>query len=102
MAGCPVYVRLSHTDADGLGGKGTSALIKQTRQFIREAISDALEQGQLLQSKEGEPSPMPRDDESLWEYLHRKVSGLRSRHTRTGRARFGLRSVRRNLHAWPQ
>ena len=78
MAGCPVYIRLSHTDADGLGGKGTSALIKQTRQFIREAISDALEQGQLLQSKEGEPSPMPRDDESLWEYLHRKVSGLRS------------------------
>ena len=74
----PVYIRLSHTDADGLGGKGTSALIKQTRQFIREAISDALEQGQLLQSKEGEPSPMPRDDESLWEYLHRKVSGLRS------------------------
>ena len=74
----PVYIRLSHTDADGLGGKGTSALIKQTRQFIREAISDALEQGQLLQPKEGEPSPMPRDDESLWEYLHRKVSGLRS------------------------
>ena len=74
----PVYIRLSHTDADGLGGKGSSALIAQTRQFIREAISDALEQGQLLPPKEGEPSPMPRDDESLWEYLHRKVSGLRS------------------------
>jgi WD40 repeat protein len=74
----PVYVRLSHTDADGLGGKGTSALIAQTRQFIREAIADAIEQGQLLSAKPGDPSPMPRDDESLWEYLHRKVSGLRS------------------------
>ncbi len=74
----PVYVRLSHTDADGLGGKGTTALIAQTRQFIREAITDAIEQGQLLAAQAGDPSPMPRDDESLWEYLHRKSSGLRS------------------------
>jgi WD40 repeat protein len=74
----PVYIRLSHTDADGLGGKGTSALIAQARQFIREAIADAIEQGQLSPAQPEDPSPMPRDDESLWEYLHRKVSGLRS------------------------
>ena len=74
----PVYIRLSHTDADGLGGKGASALIAQTRQFIREAIADAIEQKQLLPAEASSPSPMPRDDESLWEYLHRKVSGLRS------------------------
>ena len=74
----PVYIRLSHTDADGLGGKGTSALVAQTRQFIRDAISDAIEQKQLLPADANGPSPMPRDDESLWEYLHRKVSGLRS------------------------
>ena len=74
----PIYIRLSHTDADGLGGKGASALIAQTRQFIREAITDAIEQGQLLAADAKGPSPMPRDDESLWEYLHRKVSGLRS------------------------
>src|SRR5438132_1188532 len=49
----PVYIRLSHTDADGLGGKGTAALISQTRQFIREAIADAIEQGQLLSAKDG-------------------------------------------------
>ena len=74
----PVYIRLSHTDADGLGGKGASALIAQTRQFIRDAITDAIEQGQLLAAEPDGPSPMPRDDESLWQYLHRKVSGLRS------------------------
>ncbi len=74
----PVYIRLSHTDADGLGGKGTAALIAQTRQFIRDAITDAMEQKQLLPAEANDPSPMPGDDESLWEYLHRKVSGLRS------------------------
>jgi conflict system STAND superfamily ATPase len=74
----PVYIRLSHTDADGLGGKGATALVAQTRQFIREAIADAIEQQQLLPTETNGPSPMPRDDESLWEYLHRKVSGLRS------------------------
>ena len=74
----PVYIRLSHTDADGLGGNGPTALVAQTRQFIREAITDAIEQGQLFRPGPGDPSPMPRDDESLWEYLHRKVSGLRS------------------------
>ncbi len=80
----PVYIRLSHTDADGLGGKGPAALIAQTRQFIRDAIADAIEQKQLLTTKQEnlasgkEVSPMPRDDESLWAYLHRRVSGLRS------------------------
>jgi WD40 repeat protein len=76
----PVYIRLSHTDADGLGGRGPNALIAQTRQFIRDAIADAIENGQLL-GVNGDgttPSPMPRDDESLWEYLHRRDSGLRN------------------------
>jgi WD40 repeat protein len=78
----PVYIRLSHTDADGLGGRGPNALIAQTRQFIREAIADAIEKGQLVADEPGDgtaPSPMPREDESLWEYLHRRDSGLRSR-----------------------
>ena len=75
----PVYIRLSHTDADGLGGRGPNALIAQTRQFIRDAIADAIENGQLLSGDDGTTlSPMPRDDESLWEYLHRRDSGLRS------------------------
>jgi WD40 repeat protein len=80
----PIYIRLSHTDADGLGGKGPTALIAQTRQFIRDAIADAIEQKQLLAPKQDNPasgnemSPMPHDNESLWTYLHRRVSGLRS------------------------
>jgi WD40 repeat protein len=80
----PVYIRLSHTDADGLGGKGPTALIAQARQFIRDSITDAIEQKQLLAPKQEngasgtEESPMPHDNESLWAYLHRRVSGLRS------------------------
>jgi len=77
----PVYIRLSHTDADGLGGKGPTALIGQSHQFIREAINRAIAEDQLLGSTGGNgerPSPLPRDDESLWEYLHRRDSGLRS------------------------
>src|SRR3712207_4243648 len=76
----PVYIRLSHTEADGLGGHGASALVAQTRQFLREAISRAIENGQLLgpASDGAAADPMPRDDESLWEYLHRRDSGLRS------------------------
>src|ERR1700736_550586 len=76
----PVYIRLSHTEADGLGGFGPNALIAQTRQFIREAITAAIENGQLVAAKDDAttPSPMARDDESLWQYLHRRDSGLRS------------------------
>jgi hypothetical protein len=77
----PVYIRLSHTEADGLGGFGPNALIAQTRQFIRDAITAAIANGQLVDVSKGDatkPSPMPRDDESLWQYLHRRESGLRS------------------------
>ena len=78
----PVYIRLSHTEADGLGGQGPNALIAQTRQFIREAIASAIKEGHLLGDVPGaegkSESAMPRDDESLWEYLHRGDSALRS------------------------
>jgi WD40 repeat protein len=77
----PVYIRLSHTDADGLGGTGATALIAQARQTIREAITDALEKGDFLASTEGNgesPAAFPRDDETLWEFLHRQESGLRT------------------------
>jgi WD40 repeat protein len=76
----PVYIRLSHTDADGLGGQGPTALIRQTHQFIREAIADAVDGGQLIAETGNGPEAfaMPRDNESLWEYLHRRDLGLRS------------------------
>lgn len=78
----PVYIRLSHTDTDGLGGTGAGALIAQARQAIREAMADALETGDfvLAPGANGEsPSPFPRDDETLWQFLHRQESGLRTR-----------------------
>jgi len=78
----PVYIRLSHTEADGLGGEGPGALVAQTRQFISEAIEEAIREGHLLGDADGADgagrSPTPRDNESLWEYLHRRDSGLRS------------------------
>ena len=78
----PVYIRLSHTDADGLGGQGPGALVAQAKHFVREAIRQAIEEGHLSAesaSGDGETvSPFPRDDESLWEYVHRRDSGLRS------------------------
>ena len=79
----PVYIRLSHTDADGLGGTGATALIVQARQAIREAIADALEKGDFVATANGNgessPSPFPSDDETLWQFLHRQESGLRTR-----------------------
>ena len=73
----PVYIRLSHTNADDLAG-GSTALVAQTRQFIRDALAEAIEQGQLHPLPSGKDSAgrAPRENESLWEYLHRRVSGL--------------------------
>jgi WD40 repeat protein len=81
----PVYIRLSLTNVDDLAG-GPTALLAQTRQCIRDAIAEAIEEGQLLPSTPGAetageanaPFRAPREDESLWEYLHRRVSGLQT------------------------
>jgi WD40 repeat protein len=81
----PVYIRFNVTSTEGFAG-GAAALIAQTRQCIRDAIAEAIEEGQINPTAPGKdtspaidlPSQAPRENESLWKYLHRRVSGLQT------------------------
>jgi len=69
----PVYIRLNY--------KETATLREQVKEFITSEVSRAIERGELSAKRGDEPfvSPVPSADESMWRYLHRRVSGLRDR-----------------------
>ena len=67
----PVYIRLNYKEA--------ATLREQVNEFITSEVSRAIERGELSAKPDGEPvvSPVPSAHESIWSYLHRRVSGLR-------------------------
>lgn len=75
----PVYIRLSHKE--GGSEVETPTLREQVKEFITREVSRAIERGELSAKPGDEPdvSPGPRADESVWRYLHRRVSDLRDR-----------------------
>ena len=75
----PVYIRLSHKEGDS--EVETPTLREQVKEFITREVSRAIERGELDANPGDKPdvSPGPRADESVWRYLHRRVSELRDR-----------------------
>jgi len=75
----PVYIRLCYKG--GGPEMETPTLREQVKEFITSEVSRAIERGELSAKRGDEPfvSPVPSADESMWRYLHRRVSGLRDR-----------------------
>jgi hypothetical protein len=75
----PVYIRLSYKQ----GGPEieTPTLREQVKEFITRDVTHAIERGELSAKPDDKPavSSAPCGDESVWRYLHRRVSGLRDR-----------------------
>ena len=75
----PVYIRLSYKQ----GGPEieTPTLREQVKEFITRDVTHAIERGELSAKPDDKPavSSTPCGDESVWRYLHRRVSGLRDR-----------------------
>jgi hypothetical protein len=70
----PVYIRLNYRES--------ATLREQVKEFISSEVSRAIKRGELSAKPGDKPavSPVPSADESMWRYLHRRVSGLRDRH----------------------
>jgi WD40 repeat protein len=75
----PVYIRLNYKE--GGSEMETPTLREQVKEFITREVSHAIERGELSAKPGDKPdvSPGPRADESVWRYLHRRVTGLRDR-----------------------
>jgi hypothetical protein len=75
----PVYIRLNYKE--GGSEMETPTLREQVKEFITREVSHAIERGELSAKPGDKPdvSPEPRADESVWRYLHRRVSELRDR-----------------------
>jgi WD40 repeat protein len=75
----PVYIRLSYKQ----GGPEIEAptLREQVKEFITRDVTHAIERGELSPKPDDKTavSSAPCGDESVWRYLHRRVSGLRNR-----------------------
>jgi WD40 repeat protein len=75
----PVYIRLNHKEDSS--EMGASTLREQVKEFIICEVRHAIERGELSANPDDKSvvSPAPRADESVWRYLHRRVSELRDR-----------------------
>jgi hypothetical protein len=75
----PVYIRLNHKEDSSEMGAPT--LREQVKEFITREVRHAIERGELSANPDDKSvvSPAPRADESVWRYLHRRVSELRDR-----------------------
>ena len=60
---------------------GAPNLREQVKEFITREVRNAIERGELSANPDDKSvvSPAPRADESVWRYLHRRVSELRDR-----------------------
>jgi len=75
----PVYIRLNHKEDSS--EMGAPNLREQVKEFITREVRNAIERGELSANPDDKSvvSPAPRADESVWRYLHRRVSELRDR-----------------------
>jgi hypothetical protein len=75
----PVYIRLNHKEDSS--EMGAPNLREQVKEFITREVRHAIERGELSANPDDKSvvSPAPRGDESVWRYLHRRVSELRNR-----------------------
>ena len=75
----PVYIRLNHKEDSS--EMGAPNLREQVKEFITREVRHAIERGELSANPDDKSvaSPAPRADESVWRYLHRRVSELRHR-----------------------
>jgi WD40 repeat protein len=75
----PVYIRLNHKEDSS--EMGAPNLREQVKEFITREVRRAIERGELSANPDDKfvVSPAPHADESVWRYLHRRVSELRDR-----------------------
>jgi Novel STAND NTPase 1 len=73
----PVYIRLNHKEDSS--EMGAPNLREQVKEFITREVRRAIERGELSANPDDKfvVSPAPHADESVWRYLHRRVSELR-------------------------